>query len=241
MYVTRDAFKGIFNNSFIINYPKEIVSGDFYWLNEKNGKTILALADCTGHGVPGALLSTLGYSMLNNIVLNESITAPDQILKRLWMEWRKTFVNQNKLIPQYDGMEIAICSIDYKTEVIEFSALGGDMMFIQNGVLVEYKGEQLGRSSNSLTAITESEIEALTSHEIPFAAKDVFYLFSDGYRDQFGGEKNEKFSKNKFRELISGCQIHTMEDQGRLIDETFLKWKGTNSQIDDVLVIGVQL
>ena len=241
MFSSQDVFNSRFKESFIINYPKEIVSGDFYWTNEKNGKIILALADCTGHGVPGALLSTLGYSMLNNIVLNENITTPDEILKKLLIEWKKTFDYQNKQSYQYDGMEIAVCTIDYEKQVMEFSALGGSMLLVKNGVLHEYKGEHIGTSGNYLQTTDGSEMGKLTSYSIHFNKKDSFYLFSDGYRDQFGGAANEKFTKSRFQSLINKVQSVDMKNQGKLLDKEFLEWKGKNSQIDDVLVIGVQL
>lgn len=241
IYLGKDVFKKVFENSFIINYPKEIVSGDFYWFNIKSNKIVLALADCTGHGVPGALLSTLGYTMLNNIVLNENLTSPDQILKRLWVDWRKTFVQLNKNASRFDGMEIAVCSIDYEKRIIEFSGMGGGLFFMRGEELTEFKGDDIGISSNYNSKINNNDVDFLTCHKIPFLESDSLYLFSDGYRDQFGGPANDKFAKKRFRDLIKSVSKLGMERQGVIIEKTFREWKGSNSQIDDVLVIGAQL
>lgn len=242
IYISVDVFKKVFQNSFIIDYPKEIVSGDFYWLDVKDKKIILAVADCTGHGVPGALLSTLGYTMLNNIVLNNSYTSPDQILKKLGSDWGKTFDYKSKQINNHDGMEIAVCSIDYENKVLEFSGMGGSMFFVKNGELTEYRGENTGISSNDLKVFNDYGKTDPVCHKIPFEENDCIYLFSDGYRDQFGGPgRNDKFTKRRFKNLIADVQKYPMEKQRQLVDDAFKEWKGSNSQIDDVLVIGVQL
>jgi len=242
IYRSSDVFKRVFRNSFIIDYPKDIVSGDFYWFNIKNKKRIIALADCTGHGVPGALLSTLGYTMLNTIVLTNNITIPDQILKKLCIDWRKTFDHFNKQNNNNDGMEISLCSIDHENKVLEFSAMGGGMFFMRNEELTEYKGENIGISRNYLKTYTNYDTKNLTLHKIPFKESDRIYLFSDGYRDQFGGsEGNEKFTKKRLKNLIVSIQKHSMEKQKQLIDNAFVEWKGNKVQVDDVLVIGVQL
>jgi len=242
IYICEERFKKTFPNSFIIDYPKEIIGGDFYWLHEKNNKIFLALGDCTGHGVPGALLSTLGYSMLNNLVLNNNFTSPDQTLKKLCIDWRQMFGrnNQNNI---YDGMEISLCYIDQENHTIEFAGMAGTIFLATNGLIQEYQGENVGTSSSYLQKNnTNDDLEKITCHKIPFQKNDRLYLFSDGYRDQFGGpNKNSKFTKKRFKNLILTIQAYPFEKQKQLIDDTFLNWKGTNGQMDDVLVIGVQL
>lgn len=241
IYTSGDEFKKVFPNSFVIDYPKEIVSGDFYWLSTKNQKKYLALADCTGHGVPGALLSTLGYTMLNNVVLNNNFTSPDQIVKALCVNWRKTF-DHKKQTNNYDGMEIALCAIDYENQMIEFAAMGGSLFFMKNGELQEYRGENIGISSNPLKPFNNQNLEDLICYKIPFNKGDCIYLFSDGYQDQFGGiGGDEKFTKKRFKNLILDASKHSMEQQQHLIENTFTEWKGNNTQMDDVLVIGIQL
>jgi PAS domain S-box-containing protein len=242
VYTSSEVFKKTFPNSFIVDYPKEIVSGDFFWLNAKNEKIFLALADCTGHGVPGALLSTLGYTMLNNIISNINVISPDQILKELTTVWRETFGHHKKKINNYDGMEIALCVIDYSSGMIEFSGMGGTIFFIQDGQISEYKSENLGISSNYHKALLVKGEENFICYKIPFKKTDSIYLFSDGYLDQFGGDNGEnKFTKKQFRNLILNAQNQTMEEQGKLIDDALRSWKGNQSQTDDILVIGVQL
>ena len=242
IYASEDLFKKIFKNSFIIENPKEIVSGDFYWFNIKDGKIFLALADCTGHGVPGALLSTLGYTMLNNIILNHDVNFPDQILRELTTVWRQTFGHHRKQINNYDGMEIALCMIDYENKLMRFSGMGGSVFFIQNDQIEEYKSENIGISSNYHKAIMVKGEENFICHQISFRENDRLYLFSDGYLDQFGGNTGEsKFGKKQFKNLIFHSRKHSMEEQGKLINDALRTWKGNHSQTDDILVIGVQL
>lgn len=240
IYISRNVFDRVFRNSFIVNYPKEIVSGDFYWFNIKNRKRIIALADCTGHGVPGALLSTLGYTMLHNILLNNNFTSPDQMLRKLCVDWRKTFENHNKQARSHDGMEIALCFIDYEKKIIEFSGLGGSLYLVRSGELMEYKSEHIG-ISNKYQKPFISDMKNILCHNIPFEKGDCIYLSSDGYYDQFGGPVKSKFTKKRFKDLIIELDKFPIGDRGEIVENTFKDWKGIRSQIDDVLVIGIQL
>jgi len=240
--VSQDVFNQVFQSTFIIDHPKEIVSGDFYWLNVKQNKILLALGDCTGHGVPGALLSTLGCALLTNIVSNHNYTAPDQLLKKLCFDWKKTFNHNNRQPDNFDGMEIACCSIDYEKKIIEFAGMGGSMYLVKNGELMEYKGENIGIYHNYGKTVNNCGIEKLICHQIPFEKNDCIYLFSDGYADQFGGPCGEdKFTKRQFKNLIINIQQYAFEKQGQLIDEAHRAWKGNHIQIDDILVMGIQL
>ncbi len=241
IHLKEDVFKQVFQNAFIINNPKEIVSGDFYWLNIKQNKIMLALGDCTGHGVPGAILSTLGYNMINNIALNNDITSPDLVLKKLYFDWKKTF-NHNSIQTNNDGMEISMCTIDYAQNILEFSGMGGSLLIVRNNELTEYRGEKIGIYQSYSNKYNNNNIEKLSSYKIPFEVNDCIYLFSDGYADQFGGPgNNEKFTKKRFKDLILSIQEYPIEIQKKCIKDAFSDWKGNNEQIDDVLVIAVQL
>ncbi len=232
----------LFNEFFILFLPRDIVSGDFYWAGQKNGKVIAIAADCTGHGVPGAFMSMLGISFLNKIVLEKGFTSPDEILNRLRANVIKALKQSDKSKSK-DGMDISICVIDYKQKTIEFAAANNPMYLIRNNELIEYKADKMP------VAIFD-DMHNFNKITIQYEENDVIYMFSDGYADQFGGPKSKKFKYSNLKKLL--LKIHTlpMSEQKQHLLEKINNWmdypdkytgKNYHFQIDDILIFGIKL
>ena len=223
----------LFPQSFIFFKPKDIISGDFYWFNSKADKIIVVAADCTGHGVAGALMSVLGTSLLNQIVNEKGITVPDQILKKL----NNSVINSlNKSeADAHAGMDVAICSMDLKSMKLEFSGAKRPILILRKGELLQYTGDKFSIGSQYW------DNESFTHHSISILTDDSIYLFSDGFVDQFGGENGKKIMTSNFKELLISIQNNKMREQGILLNEYFESWKGKNEQVDDVMVIGIKI
>lgn len=222
--------------SFILYLTKDIVSGDFYWFAHLNNISIIAAVDCTGHGVPGAFMSLIGYNILNRIVNEQKITDPKTILLQL---------NKGVLDVLYkneseskDGMDIAICKIDHASKTIDYAGAMRPLWVVNNGVLNEIKGDKCPIGTKQQDR--DNNI-AYTTHTINAGKDDTFYIFTDGYADQFGGEHNKKFSTRRFKELIIKNHIESFNIQENNIKLEHQKWKGDNEQVDDILVIGFKI
>lgn len=245
--------------SFILFKPKDVVSGDFYWffnvktqntLNEfdpenetgvddlpntvESQKIIVAAVDCTGHGVPGAFMSMIGYNLLNTIA-HKNIHEPDLILTELNKSVRfalQQYKNENK-----DGMDMAICTIDQKNKIVEFAGAKNPLIVIKNGVLEHIKGdkEAIGGSQGNAKRI-------YTKHTIAIDQPTTLYLFSDGYQDQFGGTDSRKFMIKNMKDLLLSIHQEPFAKQKEILDQTIEDWKGNSErQIDDLLVIGMRV
>lgn len=221
-------------DSFIIYSPKDIVSGDFYSFAQKKGKTILCVADCTGHGVTGAFMSMIGSSLLNQIVNEIGITHPAEILDHLntgikhALKQKETEIN--------DGMDIAVCTFDSQTLKMQFAGANRPLWYFQNGQFKEIKGDKLAIGGFRI----QQEI-SFSSHEVQFQKGDTIYLFTDGFVDQFGELSGKKLLSKNFREYLSILQPLTMQEQEIKLSEFFNEWKGHVTQIDDVLVMGIRI
>jgi len=228
-----------FPESFVLYMPKDIVSGDFYWMKALTHKgkeyTLLAVADCTGHGVPGAFMSMLGIAFLNEIVLRKSIIEPHDILNNL----RNYLVNcLNSGLNELDiddGMDIAVCLIDHLQQQISFAGAKRPMYLIKNHEVVSVKG------TNRSICKTGSVNHSFTKHTIEFSQEDTLYLFTDGLTDQFGGPDDQKFQYKRLRETLLKVSDKKMVDQKLAILQTIQAWKGTRRQIDDITLIGLKL
>lgn len=222
-----------FENTFVLFKPKDIVSGDFYWLLEMDGRQFIAAVDCTGHGVPGAFMSIIGHNMLNKVVKEYGILKPSEILKSLDTEVTKTLHQQQESVTVLDGMDMTLIAYQRDKNLLEFAGAINPMYLVRGGELIETKGNRfpIGRS----TSIVEKEF---TNHEIRIRPGDTVYLFSDGYADQFGGKKGKKFKIAPMKKLLLDIQDKTMEEQRLLLDSTIEAWRGDIRQIDDILVIG---
>lgn len=232
---TPDYIQESIHQYFILYKPKDIVSGDFYWFHQfSDGKFIIAAVDCTGHGVPGAMMSILGIESLNKIIIQNNNQKADVILTELDAYIRKTLRQQlNNL---RDGMDLALCVIDPQNKTLEFSGAHNPMIIIQEGQSKIVKG-----SPKSIGGIVTKKIFEV--HQIDISIPTHIYIFSDGYQDQFGGKEQRKFMKSRLRKLITENHQKPMEDQKRVLEETIKQWMidGKESQLDDILIIGMKL
>ena len=222
--------KEYLKESFILFKPKDVVAGDFYWMELKDNKVLFAAADCTGHGVPGAMVSVVCNNGLNRSVREYGLTDPGQILDKTREIVIQEFEKSEEEVK--DGMDIALCSLEGNK--LQYAGAHNPLWIIRNGELIETKASKqpIGQFDNP---------EPYTTHSFDLEAGDSLYIFSDGYVDQFGGEKGKKFKSKAFRELLLSIQDKSMEEQKTIIDDSFETWKGSLEQIDDVCVIGVRV
>ncbi len=229
-------------DSFIFYKPKDIVSGDFYWFSVLNNKIIIAAIDCTGHGVPGAFMSMIGNTLLNQIVNEKQITTPSEIL-RLLNQGIFTALHQGKEgALSDDGMDVALCCIDYANNRIEYAGAQNPLYIISDNELEVIKAD--ARSVGGSTFISKKKDflkTEYTNHIIPIKKGMNLYLSSDGYFDQFGGNERKRFGTRKFKELLSNNQQLHIQEQKELVIAAHEEWKGNTAQTDDILVIGVKL
>ncbi|MCB0428654.1 MAG: SpoIIE family protein phosphatase [Flavobacteriales bacterium] len=223
-----------FSDSFVLFRPKDIVSGDFYWFGTRAGIAHLAAVDCTGHGVPGAFMSMIGHNLLNQIILEQGIAEPGEILTALNRRLKKAFNRSKRENDTRDGMDMALCSIDSKTGQLMFAGAMRPLYMFADNELKEIKGDK-----QPIGGLTSDDFH-FTTHRLDWAEGDAFYIFSDGYADQFGGPSGKKFMSKKLREIITGMQHQTMQEQLKKLVSEFESWKGKEVQVDDVLVMGVR-
>ncbi len=229
-------------DSFVFYQPKDIVSGDFYWFSHVNDKIIIAAADCTGHGVPGAFMSMIGNTLLNQIVNEKQITKPSEILRLLHLEIIKSLHQGKDGILSRDGMDIALCSIDYKNNQLEYAGALNPLYMVSDNEFTIIKADWQTIGSAGMKSKNEDPLKReYTNHSIPIKNSASIYLFTDGYMDQFGGIEKKKFGTQKLKELLLNNQQLSMKEQKNLIAATHENWKGNTQQIDDILVIGFKL
>ena len=241
----KDTIHSIFHDSFILFKPKEIVSGDFYWFTKKNEKVIIAAVDCTGHGVPGAFLSLIGSIFLNEIINEKGIVEPSLILDQLNIKVKQalhygeknSFIdNDQKKYHMTEGMDVALVTLDMNTYHLSFSGAKRPLYIISDSNLNETKGD-----TQTVGSVLRTANKNFTNHQIQLKKSDTFYLFSDGFIDQFGGTKDDKIMTEGFKKILLDIQHLSMKEQEIVLDSTFQEWKGKNNQIDDILVIGVKV
>lgn len=228
---SRNNLKGMFPDSFLYFQPKDIVSGDFYWIFQNEDYRFVAVGDCTGHGVPGALMSVLGINLLNEIVENKAVYNPSEILNELRSGIIAAFDKEGKSSEYKDGMDISILRINRKTNAYVMAAANNSIYHISGSGLEE-------RSANKQPVGYSHELKPFTEQEFSYQKGDLLVLFTDGFADQFGGPKNKKFRYKPFRELLVQEQN---EDPEKILATTFESWKGSLEQVDDVCVLGIQL
>ena len=218
---------------FVLYKPRDIVSGDFYWVHRNKNLLIVIAADCTGHGVPGAFMRMLGISFLNEIIINKKIERPDLILNAL----RDSIINSLKQLDYQsdvkDGMDITVCAIDYDKSILEFAGANNPLFLIQNGELIHIKGDKMP------VAIHET-MEPFRLNTFELKKGDTFYTFSDGFVDQFGGPYQKKFLTKNFKDALMVMQDKSMYEQGIALDKIFEDWKKEVDQVDDVTLIGMR-
>jgi len=220
---------------FLLWLPRDIVSGDFWWMTERDDKVVVVAADSTGHGVPGAFMSMLGVSFLNEIVNKESITTANVILNELRASVKATLKQTGKEGEAKDGMDLALVIIDKKNRKLQYAGAYNPLFIYRNSELIEIKADR------NPIGIYVKEKDSFTNNEFDYLPGDTFYIFSDGYVDQFGGEKGEKFKTKNFKELLAQIQHEPMKKQKEILDQNMLEWRGETEQIDDIIILGVRL
>ncbi|MGZ4063760.1 MAG: PP2C family protein-serine/threonine phosphatase, partial [Bacteroidia bacterium] len=239
---------------FIFYLPKDVVSGDFYWFSEvesqetgvrsnetqarpstPNAQLILAAADCTGHGVPGALMSIVSMDKLNQAVFEKKLRAPSGILQFLNVEIKKALKQHSDESKQKDGLDIALLKFDHAASTLSFAGANRPLYLVRNGQLTEYKSDKV-----AIAGFTPNE-HVFSEQQIPFQKNDCIYVFSDGYADQFGGDSGKKFMTKNLKTLLESLSGQSIGEQERVIVDSHRRWKGNYEQVDDILVIGIKI
>lgn len=231
-----DAIKRYFPDSFVLFKPRDIVSGDFYWFSERDGKLFLAAVDCTGHGVPGAFMSMIGYALLNQIVNEREVDDPGEVLLQLHKEIRKALKQEEDSVVR-DGMDVAFCMIDTHQGILHFAGAARSLYYTQKGMFHEIKG-----APYSVGGFERGRQRIYPTHSISLKDNMMFFLTTDGFADQFGGERDRKFMVKNFKRLlqeVAGSDYLALGKQ--TLQQVFEQWKGSRKQVDDVLVIGLKV
>jgi len=220
-------------NYFILYRPRDIVSGDFYYFNQQADKLIIGVLDCTGHGVPGALMSMIGHTLLNQIIEDKNILAPEQILRHLHEGVRlllRQYETQNR-----DGMDAALLVLDTKYQVAHFAGAKNPLVYIQNDQLIHLKGDKFAVGGDQ-----REFSRSFTCHSFAYSADTIFYLFTDGYQDQFGGTEGKKFMIKRLKDLLFDIHQSPFDQQEISLLQNFQRWTNTaqERQIDDILIWG---
>lgn len=240
MIPTEKVIRTVIPDAFVYFRPKDLVSGDFYWMHQRDGKIFIAVVDCTGHGVPGAFMSIIGIDLLRNIVSGQKVDDPSQILRKLSIELDQTLRknDSNLLEPDSvnDGMDISICVIDRDKKEIRFAGAVNGIYIIREDKLESYKGDRI-----AIGRIVDGRVPDYTTHIISATEGDMVYMFSDGYVDQFGGPDNKKFKHLRFRHLLLNIHKLNADDQKSILHQKMEEWRGESEQIDDILVLGFRV
>ncbi len=229
-------WQNILPDSFIFYRPKDIVSGDFYWIEQKNDSVCFAAVDCTGHGVPGALMSVVGFNLLTQAVNEMNLTIPSEILKHLDHGVTKTLRQSGDGKGVKDGMDLSLCSLNRSTNVLQYAGAFNALYYISSGKFYEIKADKFPIGVN-----LDGKVDNYTNHTISLQKGDCVYLFSDGYADQFGGPRGKKYKYNQLKEILFKNYLLPIEEQHKQLARSFDTWKGDLEQVDDVVIIGVRI
>ena len=227
--------KKVFPEHFVLWQPRDIVSGDYYWLKQVEGKVLLAAADCTGHGVPGAFMSIMGISFLNEIANNKNINTAAAVLDKLRHDVIMALNQEGAQSDTKDGMDISFCVYDFKNMKMQFAGAYNPLYRIRKGELTVIKADRM-----PIGIHVRSEAP-FTNVELDIEVGDVYYILSDGYIDQFGGPKGKKFMTKRFKELLLAIYDKPMHIQEQLLKDTFIEWRGDIEQLDDIIIVGVKV
>jgi len=225
----------MFPSHFVLNKPKDIVSGDYYWVSQKNNKLIIAVADCTGHGVPGAFMSIMGINFLNEIVNKAEVPKANEILNELRDHLIKSLGQTGHRDEARDGMEMALCVVDIDNKQIQFSGAFRPMYLVCEGEFKVINGDRMP------IGIYNDELIPFTNKELAFKDSDIIYLFTDGYVDQIGGPYRKTFKSKQFKELLREIHHKPMNEQRSILREEIEIWRSGQEQIDDIMILGVKL
>jgi len=224
--------KQYLENSFILYKPKDIVAGDFYWMETIDDVILFAACDCTGHGVPGAMVSVVCHNALNRAVREFGLTQPAAILDKTTQIILENFSKSEEEIQ--DGMDISICALNIKTKSLEWAGANNSLLLIADGQLTETKADKQCIGYND-------SVKPFTNHQFNLQSDTNIYLFTDGFADQFGGQRERKLTKSKFKELLVSIQHLPIQQQAIELDEFITNFKKDTEQTDDILVIGVRV
>lgn len=224
--------KTILPRSFVLYKPKDIVSGDFYWIDKKGDWSYFAAVDCTGHGVPGAFMSIVGYNLLKDILKNSDNSQPSVIMDKMNEGVANTLHTTSERQTK-DGMDMTLCAINYKTLELQYSGAYNPLYIVRKGELIQYKADKFP------VGMFIGEKQNFTNNVIQLETGDTIYIFSDGYADQFGGPRGKKFMAGNFRSLLVEVSKMPIDKQKAELNNTIESWRGNLEQVDDILVIGV--
>jgi len=235
MFLTPKQLRSHFPESFIYHRPKEIVSGDFNWARRINGKILFSVADCTGHGVPGAFMSLLGLEFFRQITVGLGIMDPAGILNEMNSQFDIVFGNTEELSMK-DGIDLAICSYDYKSQMLEYAGAFNSLYIARDHEILEIKGDRIIVGPDY--GLQRGKFE---NRRLKIEKDDMLYMFTDGYADQFGGPEGKKFKYRRFRHLLMSIHQLSMEEQLFKLEENMNEWIGEREeQIDDQTIIGIR-
>jgi serine phosphatase RsbU (regulator of sigma subunit) len=250
---TPERVKALLPKSMVFYKPKDIVSGDFYWVEQIYGEVLFAAVDCTGHGVPGAMMSVIGLKSLNQAVQDKELSKPCDILQHLDIAVNDTLRQSSDANAVKDGMDLALCNINYTTLTLQYAGAFNSLCLIRKNIatsyaprsnrevfygndLLEIKSDKLPIGSN-----TDGIADTFTNHAFQLQKDDLIYIYTDGYADQFGGPKAKKFKYNKLKDVLVSMAELPIERHFSVLDEALKDWQGSQEQVDDVLVIGVRI
>jgi sigma-B regulation protein RsbU (phosphoserine phosphatase) len=223
-----------FPEMFCLILPKDIVSGDFYWFQRIDNKLLAGVFDCTGHGIPGAFMSMLGVTLLNETANRDRIVEPHLILNRLREKIIEALGQKGIISEVKDGMDGSIISYDLKSKTLVFSGAFNPMYLIRDNRVIEFKGDRMPLSYHD-------NISDFSCQKIKSKPNDLVYLFTDGYIDQFGGQEEKKFLRNQFKQVLLRIHKNPMVVQKEMLMDTYNNWKGNGDQVDDITVVGLKL
>ncbi|MDA9312093.1 SpoIIE family protein phosphatase [Vicingaceae bacterium] len=223
-------------DSFIFYRPKDIVSGDFYWLGEAEDRVYFAAVDCTGHGVPGAFMSIVGYNQLKQAIITTNGGSPAEILDHLNIGVSETLHQKDENSTSKDGMDVAICSLNHKTKELQYAGAFNPLYLLRDGNIVQTKGDKF-----PIGSFLDGATPNFTNHKLQLLEGDILYIFSDGYADQFGGPRGKKMMYKKFRDTLIANSKKDLSVQKELLRDYLYDWMGEEEQVDDILVVGVKV
>ena len=220
--------------AFVYYRPKDIVSGDFYWMEQVGDRVLFAAVDCTGHGVPGAFMSLVGHNGLNQAAKERGLSRPSEVLKELNRIAYEALHKDREQHLIRDGMDLALCSYDRERRILDYAGANSPLYVVREGATQAYAPNKTAVGSFDLNG------SAFAEHRVELRPGDMVYVFSDGYADQFGGPKGKKFMYRRFRELLGEISAQPMDRQRRMLHDAFNAWRGAHEQVDDILVIGMR-
>jgi len=227
--------KKLFPEYFILNQPRDIVSGDFYWLIRKNNKVVAAVADCTGHGVPGAFMSILGITLLSEVVNETDTLITSEILNQLRLKVIKALHQSGKQKETRDGIEMALCLIDLNEKKIQYSGAFRPLYLIKDNNLTELKGDLMP------IGVYPDADESFTTQELQYEKGDHLYLSTDGFSDQIGGSDRKTFRSRRLKNLLLENCSKPMNEQKAILEKTIEDWRCNIEQVDDILILGIKI